>query len=398
MTCKTDQPLYDIYDTLGASVPANTPHAISVSLPTWVDYLGYAGAEARVIDAMTTGYPRFFIHRSVRRVRSRSLLFVGHDTDVFTVQLAQEVQETLGHEGELCLLFQTAHMAQECHDFIKKYAAQQTGCAVAVRTVDFPIHGPFAVATDTIPNQSREGVPLAMLHAVFFPVISFPLAKKFWQHTGMGITSRFAEHCLALLFPGEEKATTMPWTPAPPFSLDTSIEPLGGIPIYNGDRELAGDMLENADAAKLAIRQRIAKLEQSYTAVDGRALSSSDVYLFPTGMQALVAAHKMAMAFRPGAKSVCFGYAHLVACTKLRSADGEALRAGSRTLTRSKFLRSSARAATFYRTGALRTSRSSLPPKHDRMRCLPSARRIRCWRRQTSVRCEHSLTSMISYS
>lgn len=68
MTCISDQPLPNLHDTLGASVPAHTPHAISISLPTWADNLGYVEAEARVIDAMSTGYPRFFIHRSVRRV------------------------------------------------------------------------------------------------------------------------------------------------------------------------------------------------------------------------------------------------------------------------------------------------------------------------------------------
>ena len=54
---------------LGASVPAFTPHAISVSLPTWADNVGYEEGDARVVDAMTSGYPRFFIHLSIRKVR-----------------------------------------------------------------------------------------------------------------------------------------------------------------------------------------------------------------------------------------------------------------------------------------------------------------------------------------
>lgn len=64
--------------TLGLAVPPYTPHAISVSLPTWRDNVGYEEGESRVIDAMVTGYPRFFIHRSIQKVRraqniSRSL-------------------------------------------------------------------------------------------------------------------------------------------------------------------------------------------------------------------------------------------------------------------------------------------------------------------------------------
>lgn len=54
---------------LGASVPALTPHAISVSLPTWRDNVGYEEGDKRVVDRMETGYPRFFIHRSIQKVR-----------------------------------------------------------------------------------------------------------------------------------------------------------------------------------------------------------------------------------------------------------------------------------------------------------------------------------------
>lgn len=53
---------------LGASIPALVPHAISVSLPTWKDVVGYEEGEKRVVDAMQTGYPRFFVHLSIQKV------------------------------------------------------------------------------------------------------------------------------------------------------------------------------------------------------------------------------------------------------------------------------------------------------------------------------------------
>ena len=53
---------------LGSSVPALTAHAISVSLPTWEDNIGYEEGDKRVVDRMETGYPRFFIHRSIQKV------------------------------------------------------------------------------------------------------------------------------------------------------------------------------------------------------------------------------------------------------------------------------------------------------------------------------------------
>ena len=53
---------------LGAAVPPFTPHAISVSLPTWKDNVGYEEGEKRVVDAMVSGYPRFFIHLAIQKV------------------------------------------------------------------------------------------------------------------------------------------------------------------------------------------------------------------------------------------------------------------------------------------------------------------------------------------
>lgn len=54
---------------LGHSIPYLTPHAVSVSLPTWRDNVGYEEGDKRVVDAMQTGYPRFFVHRSIQKVR-----------------------------------------------------------------------------------------------------------------------------------------------------------------------------------------------------------------------------------------------------------------------------------------------------------------------------------------
>lgn len=53
---------------LGHSIPYLTPHAVSVSLPTWRDNVGYEEGDKRVVDAMQTGYPRFFVHRSIQKV------------------------------------------------------------------------------------------------------------------------------------------------------------------------------------------------------------------------------------------------------------------------------------------------------------------------------------------
>lgn len=51
---------------VGTSIPANLPHAVSVSLPLWKDNVDYE--EGRLAQVMETGYPRFFVHRSIQKV------------------------------------------------------------------------------------------------------------------------------------------------------------------------------------------------------------------------------------------------------------------------------------------------------------------------------------------
>jgi cystathionine gamma-synthase len=60
----------DFPQATGGAVPPFTPHAISVSLPTWKDVVGYEEGDPRVVQAMECGYPRFFIHKSIQKVRS----------------------------------------------------------------------------------------------------------------------------------------------------------------------------------------------------------------------------------------------------------------------------------------------------------------------------------------
>lgn len=52
---------------VGMPIPPMTPHAVSVSLPRWQDNVDYE--EGRLGDVMQTGYPRFFIHKSIQKVR-----------------------------------------------------------------------------------------------------------------------------------------------------------------------------------------------------------------------------------------------------------------------------------------------------------------------------------------
>jgi cystathionine gamma-synthase len=232
------------------------------------------------------------------------------------------------------MLLQSERTADECRRFLIHQSTLKGGVGIPVRVAHVPIYGP--ICKDGLIQQTvTERLSLATLHAVLYPSNSFPLAKQFWQHTGMGITSRFAENCLALLFPCEDKAAVMPWTPLPTSSHLVHLEPLGGIHEKQEEYTWKDGMMQHVECAKRVMRRRIAQLERGDTETDGMNVTEDDVYLFPTGMQAICAANALAQVYRFNAKSICFGYASTsstrLAGRKLRLT--EYIIAGSLTLT-----------------------------------------------------------------
>lgn len=85
-------------DDLGRAIP-DSPHAVSVCLPTWQDVVDYEEKESRVLDVMEAGYPRFFTMPQVARAQARVL-------------------EQRGERGEACLLLPTREGAERCRVFI----------------------------------------------------------------------------------------------------------------------------------------------------------------------------------------------------------------------------------------------------------------------------------------
>jgi len=165
------------------------------------------------------------------------------------------------------------------------------------------------------------------LHVVLFPSDTFSIAKQFWQHTGLGISSRFAEHCIDLLAKDErKKISTLPISPNVPSPIvDTSAgiqvklprnrhyrvksvtSPMLEIKGTPGEDQASGDIAETyleeryarnlpisaAADAKRALRTRIASVlvrndklcneAQDGTVQGSGAISSVDgCYLLPS--------------------------------------------------------------------------------------------------------------------
>ncbi|SNX85673.1 probable STR2 - Cystathionine gamma-synthase [Melanopsichium pennsylvanicum] len=188
-SCKKD---YQV----GTSIPANMAHAVSVSLPLWSDNIDYE--EGRLSNSMETGYPRFFIHRSIQR-------------------LATLLRSKFARPEEACILLPTANIAEMCRDFMRSQT-NHSHKVLPIRIVRFsmlehtvPTSAEAASSTSSTSSSTAElqsenyryhagkTTTAHYIFIIFFPQDAFPLAKSFWQHTGDGITSRQAERFLSLL-------------------------------------------------------------------------------------------------------------------------------------------------------------------------------------------------------
>ncbi|KAK4549243.1 hypothetical protein LTR36_007701 [Oleoguttula mirabilis] len=314
--------------TLGETIPPDTPHAVSVSLPTWKSNVAYEEGEQWVVDKMQCGYPRFFIHPLIE-------------------SLAQAiVQRHSSLATDKAMLFPSKSCAVRCQEFLLKGNTNVE--AAAIHILEFLPHSEKVAVTN------KRVLP--RVTAVVYPKELWPSAKSFWQHTGEGISSRRAEFCHRALEDGtlvEQSSVAQPMTPRMfkgprryqrPMSIDHGLS--NGTNGYDtGDAKTASETgapdsasfveerfgrnlsTELAAQAKLAIRKRIAgslttdtDLPHSLHAPTDSAhersrdvpgFSVDDVYLYSGGMNAIYNAHRSLMLSRGEKPSVMFGFPYV---------------------------------------------------------------------------------------
>lgn len=260
------------------------------------------------------------------------------------VQLARICEQRFGVNGESCLLCPSRKIADQCRTFILN-RAELAGAPTHVRLVQYLIYPE---------ESSAQTHQCAELHIVLFPPDIFPIAKQFWQHTGLGVSSRFAEHCLSLLPTGDRQSPpTSPTLSRSPFRISNKHysvkQPAAWIPSGAASKLSSTDIpsdtlskdqstyleerygrnlpLSAAAFAKRALRRRIAGVLVRDNVQDGpqgpcagaqdveigpssrgvQDVSEDDVFLHPTGMAAIWNAHQLCLRSRPPAQSVCFG-------------------------------------------------------------------------------------------
>jgi len=135
-------------DHLGEPLP-ESEHATSVAMPTWNDVVGYEEGEARVVNALQSGYPRFKIHGGV-------------------LTLAASFNAELNSPDWKCLPFPSLEVATRCLSFVEK----ETG-----------VKGKLLEARDN-------------LYPVAVPKDAYSAVLAYWQHCGDIITSRQAAKLL----------------------------------------------------------------------------------------------------------------------------------------------------------------------------------------------------------
>lgn len=263
---------------------------------------------------------RFFIHRSIEA-------------------LSHNILAKYGHLGEECLLFPTTQTAQLCIDFVKSQAEERDLPVIDLRILEFHVPQTHTGILEDVTRTCLSG-----LTAVILSKEMYSLGRLFWQHTGAGVSSRRAEACSRQLMQG---------------TLLCQAEPNGTCPtgrrLNKGPRRYQKQSTEGDDliqfqakqrpsleskdsqqfveerfgrnmnldlveSAKLTVRKRIAgsqdedvesmlQLQEGQTWSNERqhVLSEDDVYLFPTGMNAIFSTHQMLLSVLGPKQAVCFG-------------------------------------------------------------------------------------------
>ncbi|KAI0381054.1 PLP-dependent transferase [Hypomontagnella monticulosa] len=318
---------------LGDSIPPNTAHAVSVSLPTWKANVGYEEGEDWVLGTMITGYPRFFIHKSIQA-------------------FANDIVAKHAAPGLQAMLFPTRKTANRCVQFIRDKAPQDI---LADLNVIHLILDPAKKAPDALQSITPS------ISAVIFSAETFPFAKQYWQHSGDGVSSRRAEFCHGLFKENILVLENKPSSPRPPqqklfrgpkryrrtASIDDTTHESNGtnqqrqypVTLDASSDDSMTDTLEssrfleerygrNLDLslvpnAKSAIRRRIAgvlttdvDLDSSLPTMDSNARGISnfredDIYLTPCGMNAIFTTHQALLKAREPQKSINFGFPYV---------------------------------------------------------------------------------------
>lgn len=127
---------------LGAPIPDGV-HAVSVSLPTWADVVGYEDGDANVVAAISSGYPRFVVHPAVQTLCTR-------------------IAETHAGAGETVMIWPSTAAALRCVDWLARQ------------------------------GHAARAISMGAIAATVFAQGAQTAVRQMWQHSGDIVSSRRA--------------------------------------------------------------------------------------------------------------------------------------------------------------------------------------------------------------
>ena len=196
---------------LGQPLP-DLPHAVSVALPRWQDVIAYEENEPACRSALQTIYPRFGLH-----------------------PLLQQLTAATTELGSTLWPYPSTKAASEAQAHCNRKA----------------------------PEANTRIIDMKQLACLEADADATPHAKAFWQHTGLGASSRVA----AIALGREERPSE-----------------------------------EEGNMARLKIRERLAAIHRT---------NSSRISLHPAGMAALHSALSVVQSLRPGRTTLQLGFPYV---------------------------------------------------------------------------------------
>jgi len=271
---------------LGTPHPRNDLHAISVSIPTWKATCDYEEGKAVCTNNLKTGYPRFIIHYTIDRFSSSIL-------------------QKHGEPGQNAMLFPSIVCAQQCLEYL---------------LVRFPVESPnlFVLGLGPTSTDNHDSHVLPYIVALVYPSRLWPTLKYFWQHTGAGISTRMSDFCEKAFVAGALELKSKSTVSVDGTMTKTNID---GATERPNSYEFTLDKADS-EKAKAIIRKRIAGAmsssldlndavshpEQTEIVHHDDGFSTDDVYLYPSGMNAIFEVHQNLLRTRGQKKVIVFGF------------------------------------------------------------------------------------------
>lgn len=243
---------------------------------------------------------------------------------MYVIQLIVFCIQRFASQSESLVICNSRRSCNECRSFIKNYAGVDSTLKIRIAELCIRPNTSLHESADLTLQTDEPSI----IYTLLFPIELAKVAKQFWQHTGQGVSSRYAEHCLRQLeilkpLPTPRKSESISGRSR---YIQHSNEDVHSIQTVLVEKE-SDIFVEERFGRNLDVRQtshaiRILKRRISGALGDAQiefgAMESEfgtaenhedDVFLFPGGMSAIYQAHKLALALRPGLKSVQFGYA-----------------------------------------------------------------------------------------